>query len=81
MPAQNLDLRAGTAYGELVDVASNQCAGSTLVTPSAPQDSYLINKLTGVDMCQGTQMPKNGMLTPAEIQLFVDWINEGALDN
>ncbi len=81
MPAQDLDLRAGNAYGALVGVESTQCAGRLRVSPGQPEASYLINKLTGVDMCFGTKMPKVGSLSQPDLQSIIDWIAEGAADN
>jgi hypothetical protein len=44
--------------------------------------SYLINKLTGVGMCSGSQMPKVGTkLTTAQIDTIKGWINAGAPNN
>jgi uncharacterized membrane protein len=35
-----------------------------------------------VEMVSTQEMPKRGpKLTPPQVQLFIDWINEGALDN
>ena len=81
MPAESLSLEEGLAYAELVGVAASQCAERTRVTPGAPEASYLMDKLLGVDMCAGTRMPKSGSLSEAEMQTISDWITEGALDN
>jgi hypothetical protein len=44
--------------------------------------SYLVNKLTGVDLCAGTQMPKAGSsLSLSEIDLVRGWICNGAPNN
>lgn len=81
MPAQELALGTASAYNELVNVESTQCPGRTLVVPSNPGASYLINKITGVDMCLGSRMPKLGTLSAVEIQIITDWITEGAANN
>ena len=92
MPDANLNLTDGNVYEELVNVATAQCNGSrTLVVPGAPEDSYLINKLRGQDMCGGVnskKMPRNlppGASAPpwtdAETALIEAWICGGALDN
>lgn len=81
MPAQDLDLTAGASYQALVNAASTQCADRLLVAPSQPEASYLIDKLLGTNLCSGSRMPKNGSLTPAQIQIVTDWVREGALDN
>ena len=82
LPKASLNLGAGKAYGALVDVPSSACAGKVRVTPGEVDKSYLINKLTGVGMCAGTQMPKaGGALPAADIDTFKRWICNGAADN
>jgi hypothetical protein len=50
-----------------------------LVTPGDPARSYLMNKVTGVGMCRGTQrMPIGVPLVPSKIQTIADWICAGA---
>jgi hypothetical protein len=81
MPAEGLRLDEGVAYGELVGVISSQCAGRALVAPGAPESSYLVDKLRGINLCSGTRMPKSGPLPAAQIQTMVDWIAQGAPEN
>jgi hypothetical protein len=67
-----------------VDVSNEPCAtGKVRVSPGSLADSYLINKLTGIDMCPGTaQMPRGGTMLPAsDLQAIADWICEGAKNN
>jgi hypothetical protein len=81
-PAASLELTAGKAYGELVGVPTNQCNGTrTLVIPGDPENSYLLDKILGVDMCFGSKMPKMSSLSPSEIENIVSWICAGASDN
>ncbi|WP_428262646.1 fibronectin type III domain-containing protein [Haliangium sp.] len=80
-PAQELDLQAGNAYASLVGVTAGQCLGRLRVSAGAPEASYLVNKLDGVDLCAGTQMPKSGSLPAAQRQIIRDWIAAGALDD
>jgi hypothetical protein len=40
-----------------------------------------MDKLMGVDLCSGTQMPKLGMLPQPQLQTVSDWICGGALNN
>ncbi len=81
-PAEELDLRTGRAHAALVDVTAVQCSDARVrVDPANPDGSYLIDKLTGVDLCAGTTMPKGSPLAPAEIQLIRDWVANGALDD
>jgi hypothetical protein len=76
-PSAGLDLSsASTAEAQLVNVASQQCAAKMLVLPGDSSQSYLVNKLTGVGMCSGSQMPKGGSaLTAAQIDTVRAWIN------
>jgi hypothetical protein len=77
-----LDLRATKAYASLVDVASQQCGTKPRVDPGDPGNSYLLDKLHGVDLCDGFQMPLNtNPLQPADIELISNWICQGAQAN
>jgi mono/diheme cytochrome c family protein len=81
---QGLDLSAGNAYANLVEVASNQVPDLQRVDPGNPDDSYLVIKLEGGDRMAGgtSQMPFGGpALSDEKIQQVRDWIAEGAPDN
>jgi hypothetical protein len=79
MPKEDLDLRAGMGYADLVAVASNQCADKAIVEPGQPAASYLVDKLLGVNLCFGSQMPKDPPpLDPATIAMVSAWICQGA---
>jgi hypothetical protein len=60
--------------------------GRKLVTPGDPTHSYVLDKLTNHDLCNGVAMPK-GLDTgwnelPADtLQTLTDWICQGANDN
>lgn len=74
-----LDLRAGFAYDSLVGVASSQCGDRSLVEPGDPGESYLLDKLRGVDLCDGDAMPLNATsLSKSEITAISTWICQGA---
>jgi hypothetical protein len=79
-PAENLGLSSATsAYQALVNVAASQCGTRLRVKPGAPGSSYLINKLTGLDMCSGSKMPKGGAaLSSAQMNVISAWIGSGA---
>jgi hypothetical protein len=77
-PSAGLDLRVGNAYAELVNVPSSQCNNRMRVAPGQPANSYLIDKLQGVNLCFGGKMPKGGTLTDAEIAMISEWICRGA---
>jgi len=82
MPQAELGLTSSSAYAALVDKPSGQCTPArTLVKPGAPDQSYLMNKLLGTDLCFGTRMPKTGGISAAQIQLIRDWIYNGAQNN
>jgi hypothetical protein len=52
------------------------------VTPREPARSYLMNKLTGIDICFGTEMPKAGSRLPqADLDAVASWICSGAANN
>jgi len=57
----------------------NLMAGSdngTVVTPGDADNSLL------AEMVKTNKMPKRGpKLTPPQVQLIIDWVNQGALDN
>ena len=81
-PKESLDLRAAQSYAELVGVKAQQCKdGRLLVSPGEPSKSYLVQKLQGVQMCSGTQMPKAGTSLPAaDLEIITAWICQGAQD-
>jgi hypothetical protein len=82
VPQAGLDLRAGNSYADMVDVVADQCDGRMLVAPGDAASSYLVDKLRGVDLCSGTQMPKAGESLPAaDIAAIEAWICHGALEN
>lgn len=79
-PAEKLDLSSeSTSYAELVNVGAEQCTNKLLVAPGSPSNSYLVNKLTGTDMCSGSRMPKGGSsLSNGDIESVRVWIGSGA---
>jgi hypothetical protein len=77
--AAGLDLRVGNTYAELVSVPSSQCNNRLRVAPGQPANSYLMDKLLGVNLCFGTKMPKGGSsLSDAQIAMVSEWICRGA---
>ncbi|PYQ98747.1 MAG: hypothetical protein DMF95_05530 [Acidobacteria bacterium] len=78
-PAAGLDLSAN-AFSGLVNVASRNKPGATLVVPGDPDNSYVIQKLEGATGIVGRQMPFNGppYLTAGQIQIIRRWILLGA---
>jgi hypothetical protein len=82
-PAAGLSLSAGTSYTQLVNQPASGCSDGRLrVVPGRPDQSYLMNKLTGVGMCFGRQMPLMGAsLSATQIDLVRAWICRGALND
>lgn len=81
-PKAGLDLTTGKSYADLVGVDASQCNDATVrVLVNDPGASYLVRKLTGMNMCAGQQMPPGGSLTAGELQLVNDWIAAGAAEN
>jgi hypothetical protein len=70
------------AYDQLVNVKASRdaCnAAGVLVAPGSLDQSYLMHKLTGVDMCAETnRMPIGNPLPDEKIQTIADWICQGA---
>jgi len=70
-------------YSTLVNVTAYECSDARLIVkPGAPQASYLIQKLAGVNLCSGVRMPMIGApLGAADMATLESWICQGALDN
>ena len=67
--SKDLDLKT---FASLMEGSQN----GAVVTPGDAANSLLVQKI------QSGSMPKRGTkLTPAQLQLFVDWINAGAQNN
>ena len=79
--AASLDLSRGKSHGELVGATAFQC-DRTRVVPGDIDESYLVNKLSAIDMCSGTLMPKaNERLPDDELAAVLAWICAGAADD
>lgn len=60
------------SYGELMAGSAN----GPVIIPGDPEGSLL------VELVAAQKMPKRGpKLTPPQVQLIVDWVNQGALNN
>jgi hypothetical protein len=80
--ASGLNLSAGAAYGEIVDVASVEQSSRDRIEPGEPSESYLYLKVTGDGSITGSRMPLGGpALSEDLIDLLRDWIEAGAPDN
>lgn len=90
VPAQQLDLSTGRAYGETVNVRSTEVP-QLLVDPGKPDDSYLLRKAETAAGIVGEPMPPPGCPTPprnaavcptdGELAALRQWITECAPDN
>ena len=82
MPQAGLDLSVGKSRAALVDVPASQCNdGRVRVLPGEPSQSYIVDKMMGLDMCMGTMMPKSGSVPTAQLEIITNWICAGAPDN
>jgi len=79
-PAGGLNLLPEFSYTGLVNATSRQKAGSVLVIPSNPVDSYFIHKIEGASGIVGGRMPRNGppFLTDGQVTIIRRWIELGA---
>lgn len=81
-PSAGLSLKDGEAHKALLNKASMECDGATVVTAGKPEESFLINKLQGVELCGSKAMPLNQPKLPDDkIEIITNWICGGALDN
>ena len=78
-----LNLTSARAYADLVDLRSIECPAYDLVSPGAPDTSYLVLKLEGSGPCSvGAREPFGGPPLPeADIATIRAWIAAGAPDN
>jgi len=75
----SLDLTSGNAYQSLLETTIS-CGA--VVVPGDPASSLFIGKLTGANLCTGSQMPKGDPpLAPELIDTIATWICQGAQNN
>ncbi len=79
-PAGGLNLQAGQAFGNLVNVQSREDGRKFLVQPNDAANSYLFMKIIGSGIV-GARMPIGGSLSQSQINAVRDWIDGGAQDN
>ncbi len=86
----NLDLTAGIAYRQIVNVRSTQQPALKRVDPGKPDKSYLVHKIQGGPNISGTPMPQGCPSTPLsgaqclsadDIAAIVQWVTECAPNN
>jgi mono/diheme cytochrome c family protein len=77
-----MDLRAGSSFASLVNVASLEQTALRRVSPGDPDNSYVIQKLEGTPGISGSRMPFGGpFLDQATIDKIKSWITSGAPNN
>jgi hypothetical protein len=82
-PEAGLTLESGRLYDPVlgaVGVASWEQPSLQRIEPAASERSYLVRKITGRGIV-GDRMPLGGALSPQEIDVIREWIDEGAPDN
>ncbi len=80
-PAAGLNLQSSQAYNNIVNIPSSQRSSLNLITPSDPDNSYLIRKIKGEDI-SGSRMPlSRSALDMTTIATFETWVREGAQNN
>jgi hypothetical protein len=79
MLAESLNLSSGSAYANLVGVPCQECSSRMRVLSCNPStlQSYMVAKITGTNICSGSQMPKGAPLTSTQQQTIIDWIAQG----
>ena len=78
----SMDLRAGSSFASIVNVASLEQGTLMRVKPGDPDNSYLIHKVENTAGIAGSQMPLGGpFLDVATIATIRSWITAGAQNN
>lgn len=81
-PQQGMNLSAGQAHGNLVDVRSNERPELFRVAPGEPDSSYLVHKIEGRSSIVGERMPLGSeSLSQEEVDAIRTWIENGAPEN
>lgn len=84
-PAMGMNLSAGMAYANIVNVPSGELPSMDRIEPGQPDLSYLIHKIQGTQLDvggSGLQMPRGGTpLSQATIDLIRLWVTQGAQEN
>ena len=81
-PAQGMNLSAGMAYSNIVNVASTEQPSLDRIEPNDPASSYLYLKVIDDPSISGSRMPRGAPALSQElIDLLRDWIERGAPDD
>jgi hypothetical protein len=78
--AAGLNLTAGAAHANLVNVAARTKPTAIRVVPGDAENSYLVHKLEGRSGIVGLRMPRNNgpFLTDGQMLVIKRWIELGA---
>jgi hypothetical protein len=84
-PALGMNLSAGQAYQNIVNVAADQLPSMDRIEPGEPDNSYLVYKIQGTQTSvggTGQRMPLTGCcLSQAQIDTIRAWVEAGAENN
>jgi len=80
-PPDGLNLSAGEAYSNIVDIASVQMPDLFRIEPGDPDNSYLIRKVEGSGIVANRMPLNDDPLTEDQIDLLRQWVSDGAEDN
>ena len=84
-PQEGMNLSAGMAFANIVNVPANQLMSMNRVAPGDPDQSYLVHKIQGTQASvggSGNQMPLTGCcLSQQDIDTIRAWITAGAQNN
>jgi hypothetical protein len=71
----------GTYAGNFGNAAFGACTGQTRIVAGNAAASLTYQKIASATPACGTVMPTAGLMSPIQIQLIRDWINQGAMNN
>lgn len=77
-PAAHLDLTSPGVEHRLVGIRSESCSGELRIDPDAPDQSFLLAKITEPPAACGDRMPIVGILSTNEIACIRSWIHSVA---
>ncbi len=84
-PEEGMSLGEGQTFSNVVNVAARQLPSMSRVTPSQPDNSYLVHKVQGTHLAaggSGSRMPEGQPpLSQSDIDLIRAWIQAGAQPN
>ena len=71
---------SGNSYANIVSKKSS--TGMDYIKPNDPNNSYLLQKILGSSVINGSRMPLNSSpLSQEKINVITEWINDGAKNN